>query len=91
MDRARLITLVMSNLEGDRRRLAEKEEEARREKEVGWVPPRRCVGWVTEEEANKEKEQLHRMRPEHIRIREEMVRHREELLRKKKEEHLGDP
>ena len=91
MDRALLITLIRSNLESDRSRLAEKKEEGRREKEEGWVPPRRCVGWVTEEEANKERELLQKMRPEHIRTLEEIVRHREEWLQKKMEEHLGDP
>ena len=91
MDRAMLITLIRSNLESDRSRLAEKKEEARREKEEGWVPPRRCVGWVTEEEANKEKEQLQRMRPEHIARRKVEVCTREETLQKVWEQQMRDP
>ena len=91
MDRALLSTLIRSTLESDRSRLAEKKEETRREKEEGWVPPRRCVGWVTEEEANMDMAARQRMRPEHIRTLEGVVSYREELLKTKMQEHFDDP
>jgi len=91
MDRVMVIELIRSNLEKDRSRLAEKKEEARREKEEGWEPPRRCVGWVTEEEANKDVDGRQRMRPEHIRTLEGVVSYREELLKTKMQEHFDDP
>ena len=91
MDRAMLITLIRSKLESDRSRWARKKKEARREKEEGWVPPRRCVGWVTEEEANKERELLQKMRPEHIERRQAVVRERKVFLQMVWEQQMKDP
>ena len=90
MDRMRLITTILENLECDRGRLKEKEEELILSEE-GWAPNRRCVGWVTEEVANAETEMLQRMRPEHIARRQALVRKREELLQKVWEQQVRDP
>ena len=93
MDRMRLITTILENLECDRGRLKETEEEQILGEE-GWVPmrlERRCVGWVTEEEANKETDMLQRMRPEHIARRKVEVCTREETLQKVWEQQMRDP